>query len=204
VLYQAFSGRELQITLLDARAGSPPTAAEMLSRLADRDLGESVHTLLVDWERWCAELLESHLSYPLLAYYRSQHDNHSWLGALTMVLDSSALVLAGIDGVPAAQARLTFAMARHVAVDLSQIFVTAPRFEADRLSTAGLAALRERLAARGVPLASDVQAEATLADLRRLYEPFLAALSDHLLMPLPPWLPEKGRKDAWQSTAWTD
>lgn len=204
VLYQAFSGRELQITLLDARAGSPPTAVELLARLADRDLGPSVNSTLVDWEHWCAELLESHLSYPLLAYYRSQHDNHSWLAALTMVLDASALVIAGIDGVQPAQARLTFAMARHTAVDLGQVFGAVPRFDADRLTSADLAGLCARLAERGVILASDDEAAAALSDLRRLYEPFLVSLSDHLLMPLPPWLPETGRMDAWQSTAWMD
>jgi Ion channel len=200
VLYQAFSARELQITLLDARAGSPPTAVELLSRLGDDERGATLHTLLVDWEHWCAELLESHLSYPLLAYYRSQHDNHSWLAALTMVLDASALVISGIDGIPAGQTRLTFAMARHTAVDLSQIFVTSPRFDADRLSAGELLILRERLAARGISLAEET--EVAIADLRRLYEPYLVALSDHLLMPLPPWLSESGRMDAWQSTAW--
>lgn len=202
VLYQAFSARELQISLLDARAGSPPTAAEMFARLPEEERTRFLQSLLVDWEHWCAELLESHLSYPLLAYYRSQHDNHSWLGALTMVLDASALVMTGIEGAPGGQARLTFAMARHTAVDLSQMFVTSPRFDGNRLSAAEFASLRERLAAGGVYLASGEDAEVALAELRRLYEPFIVALSDHLLMPLPPWVPESGRPDAWQSTGW--
>src|SRR5262249_39624477 len=74
VVYQACSRREITISLLDARAGSPPTAGELLRRLgAARELA-AAGPLLAEWERWAAELLESHLSYPVLRYYRSQHD----------------------------------------------------------------------------------------------------------------------------------
>jgi hypothetical protein len=71
ILYQAFSRREASISLLDARAGSPPSAGELLRRHG-QDMPE-LGQLLYDWERWSAELLESHLSYPVLAYFRSQH-----------------------------------------------------------------------------------------------------------------------------------
>src|SRR5207237_6010655 len=98
VLYQAFSRRELNISLLDARAGSPSTAAELLRRHFDGDQFVELAAYLRDWERWSAELLESHLSYPVLAYYRSHHTNQSWLGALTTSLDASALVIVGGQG----------------------------------------------------------------------------------------------------------
>jgi len=96
VLYQAFSRREITISLLDARAGSPPTAGELLRRLAVGRGTAGVVPLLVEWERWSAELLESHLSFPVLSYYRSQHDNQSWVGALTAILDTSALLIAAV------------------------------------------------------------------------------------------------------------
>jgi hypothetical protein len=120
ILYQAFSGREVSISLLDARAGSPPTAGELLRRHGNdrRELGQ----LLYDWERWSAELLETHLSYPVLAYFRSQHTNQSWLAALTAILDTCALIMAGMNDGPTRQAQLTFAMARHAVADLAQIF----------------------------------------------------------------------------------
>src|SRR5439155_22732943 len=126
VIYQSFSRREVVISMLDARAGSPPTAAELLRRHAADHTLDALDALLRDWEHWSAELLESHLSYPVLAYFRSQHDNQSWLGALTTVLDTCALVMVGIDGVSVWQARLTFAIARHAVVDIAQIFRTAP------------------------------------------------------------------------------
>src|SRR5579871_6066740 len=98
VIYQQFSRREANISLLDARAGSPPTAGELLRRHAYQDGMEALRDLLADWERWAAELMESHLSYPVLCYYRSQHNNQSWLGALTAILDTCALVIVGVEG----------------------------------------------------------------------------------------------------------
>src|SRR5262245_45889785 len=120
VIYQAFSRRESSISLLDARAGSPPSAAELLRRHGQNI--QELEQLLRDWERWSADLMESHLSYPVLCFYRSQHDNQSWLTALTAILDASALAMVGIDGASRRQALLTFAMARHAVVDLAQIF----------------------------------------------------------------------------------
>src|SRR5262249_46157166 len=95
VLSQAFSRREATISLLDARAGSPPAAGEFLLRLARGGGVASLDGFLAEWERWAAELLESHLSFPPLAYYRSQHANQSWLAALAAALDASAFVLVG-------------------------------------------------------------------------------------------------------------
>src|ERR1700723_3867651 len=122
VLYQTFSRREVSVALLDARAGSPPNAAELLRRHGFEGGQEALVVLLVEWERWSAEILESHISYPILCYYRSQHDNQSWLSALTAVLDSCALLISVVPGVASRQAQLTFAMARHALVDLGHVF----------------------------------------------------------------------------------
>ncbi len=204
VLYQAFSQREINVSLLDARAGSPPSAVELLHRHAGSDLESSLAHLLREWERWSAELLESHLSYPLLAYYRSQHERQSWLAGLTTILDVSALIIVGIDGVPSRPARLAFAMARHAAADLSQILATRPRPGDSRLlSAAELAQLRTLLARDGLMLREGPAADRRLTRLRQMYEPFVAALADRLLMPLPPWLPAPGARDDWQITAWS-
>jgi hypothetical protein len=201
VIYQAFSRREVIISMLDARAGSPPTAAELLRRHVEDGTLESLNSLLRDWEEWSAELLESHLSYPVLAYFRSQHDNQSWLGALTTILDASALVLAGMKGQAFRQARLTFAMARHTVVDLSQVLNTSPDFEAsDRLDADGLQRLHDALRLGGLDL-DDPEGQ-RLARFRRMYEPYVHALSRYLQMSLPPWTAAPAQKDNWQTTAW--
>jgi hypothetical protein len=202
VIYQAFSRREVNISLLDARAGSPPTAAELLRRHRGPGGLEALERLLHEWEQWAAELLESHLSYPVLAYFRSQHKNESWLTALTTVLDTSALLIVGVSGGCARQARLTFAMARHALVDLAQVFGTPPAATRERLPADALAALRADLAAAGLPLAGGGAPEARLAELRSTYEPYAAALSAYLLLSLPPWRPAEARPDNWQTSAW--
>src|SRR5271168_89017 len=122
VLYQAFSRREVSVALLDSRAGSPPNAAELFRRHAFEGGHEALTALLAEWERWAAELLESHISYPILCYYRSQHDTQSWLSALVSILDTCALLIAVIEGTHSRQAQLTFVMARHALVDLGNVF----------------------------------------------------------------------------------
>src|SRR5450432_1385532 len=142
-IYGSFSKREVDISLLDSRAGTPPTAGELLRRHAYEGGRDAMHTLLKDWELWSAELMESHLSYPVLAFFRSQHDNQSWVAALTAILDACALLKVGIEGACERQAKLTFAIARHAVVDLSQVFGTPPHpVPHDRLPNEDLRIIR--------------------------------------------------------------
>lgn len=201
VLYQAFSRREVEISLLDERAGSPPSAVELLRRHSDGDPNQLVNDILRSWERWSAELLESHLSYPLLGYFRSQHDNQSWLAALTTILDTCAIVLAGIENVTDRNARLTFAMARHAVVDLSQVFDTPPDYKTQRLSKDDHYVIRRRLLDAGFDIREGPEVAERFAELRSLYEPFVVSLSRHLLCPLPEWVPAAERSDNWQTFA---
>ncbi len=202
-IYSAFGTRETNITLLDARAGTPPTAGELLRRHSFPEGLDALADLLGDWERWSAELLESHLSYPVLAYFRSQHDNQSWINSLTAILDTCALAIAGIEGACAKQAELTFAISRHAIVDLAQVFSAAPRaLPQDRLPAEDLHRLRDTLASHGMKLLATPQADKKLAELRLMYEPYVYALAAHLSQSLPPWIPIGKGKDNWQTTAW--
>jgi hypothetical protein len=202
VLYSAFSRREVNISLLDARAGSPPTAAEMLRRHSYKGAEHALTLLLEEWERWSAELLESHISYPLLCYFRSQHNNQSWLSALTAVLDTSALLIAGVQGHEARQAQLTFAMARHALVDLAQIFSLSPVNKApDRLPPERYEQLYSLLCQSGVSVCRDGDSMARLSEMRALYEGYAEALSEYLTMPLPPWIADQPHKDNWLAVA---
>ena len=203
VLNQSFSRREVTISLLDERAGSPPTAGEMLLRHShDRGM-EDLRQLFHEWERWSAELLETHLSYPVLGYFRSQHDNQSWLGALTAVIDASAFVIVSLEGPCERQAELTFAITRHAIVDLAQIFDCPPcESGEDRLPSTVLDSLRTTLTSADLKLRIGGDTEKRLSELRRLYEPYICSLSNHLHIAIPPWVPEPGRLDSWQTTAW--
>jgi nitrate reductase NapE component len=205
VLYQAFSRREANISLLDARAGSPSSAAELLRRHGVKKNMQELAVLLHEWERWAAELMESHVSYPVLCYFRSQHDNQSWLAALTTVLDACALVIVGVEQAPLWQARLTFAMARHAVVDIAQIFKTAPLTSdccSQRLSSEELLRLRQVLESHGTRLHDGADTEERLLELRLMYEPYVFALSEFLMMPLPPWVLGPNAIDNWKTSAW--
>lgn len=201
VLYGAFSRREVTISMLDARAGSPPTAAELLRRHAFEGGSEALNLLLVEWERWSAELLESHISYPQLCYFRSQHSNQSWLAALTAVLDTCALLIAGVQDHAARQAQLTFAMARHALADLAQVFLLQPvRGGEDRLPPERFDMLYQRLCASGVRVCRDGDSMQRLTKMRSLYEGQAAALGRYFRMPLPPWVAGDAQGN-WTSVA---
>lgn len=202
VLYSAFSRREVNISLLDARAGSPPTAAELMRRHSYEGGERALSLLLVEWERWSAELLESHISYQLLCYFRSQHSNQSWISAMTAILDTSALLISGVQGHEARQAQLTFAMARHALVDLSQIFSLKPVTDApDRLPHDRYDRLYGMLCQSGIRVCGDGHSYERLREMRFLYEGYAEALSNYLCMPLPPWIAETPRKDNWLTVA---
>lgn len=208
VVYASFSRREIQVSMLDARAGSPPTATELLVRLAGRSDGPAIEQIVLDgvlrdWERWAAELLESHISYPVLSFFRSQHSNQSWVGALTTMLDVTSLVLTGIEGVHPGQAKLTFAMARHAAVDLAQV-VNAhyDPLAPDRLTDETFDALREALRSAGLNLRASEEARQKLGRLRSMYEPYVHSTGRNLMFTLPPWRQSEKTRDNWQAGPW--
>lgn len=204
VLYQAFSRRELMISLMDARMGSPPSAGKFLLRVAQARQVQAVDPFLAELERWAAELLESHLSFAVLIFYRSQHDNQSWLATLTAILDTCALLIAGVETANLYQAQLTFAIARHAAVDLALVLRTPPIFgDSGRFSADHWRRLKVQLEEAGMHVREGPAAEQKLAKLRNMYEPFVAALSNWLRYDLPEVFPEKTAVDNWQTSAWT-
>lgn len=202
VLYGAFSRREVNIALLDARAGSPPTAFELIKRHSFEGGTIALVALLEEWERWSAELLESHISYPLLCLFRSQHTAQSWLGALTAILDTCALLIASSQEHSARQAQLTFAMSRHALVDLSQVLSAKPiASPTDRLPPERFQMIYDRLCSAGVRVCRDNESGVRLNELRQLYEGYAEALSRYLEMPLPPFFNEHPKKDNWLTVA---
>ncbi|HEX3319371.1 MAG TPA: potassium channel family protein [Terriglobales bacterium] len=203
VIYSSFSTRETEIGLLDARAGSPPTAVELLSRLGCCPDQTVLDDIFSGWERWCSDLLASHISYPVLCFFRSQHGNQSWLAALTVMLDTTALVIAGVNNIRPEQAKLTFAMARHAAVDLSQLVnarydgAAPPRLDAERFRQ-----LQQKLAVAGLTFQNSTAAQEKIGKLRDFYEPYLDGLSRRLYLDVPPWMTDEQKKDNWRTGPW--
>jgi hypothetical protein len=208
VFYSAFSRREQTILLLDSKAGSDPTACEILRRHAAAGCLDELPTLLKDWEGFAAQLLENFLSYPILAYYRSQHDDQSWLNSMTSVMDACAICMTLYpDDGPFAkkirfQARATFAMARHVMVDFAYVIRCDPMKPPDRLPPLKLDVLTRLVEKCGVTLHQDADSLARFQETRALYEPFNAGLSNRLKMDLPEWVAPEHLPDNWETSAW--
>jgi hypothetical protein len=208
VLYSAFSAREMEVALLDARAGSPPTAGELLLRHHFEGGIQALTELLAEWERWSATMLETHISYPILCYYRSQHDNQSWLSALTAILDACALLITAVEGPVQRQAQLTFAIGRHVLVDIGHVF---HRENAElrlrnqpftRLNDEEFDRLSSLLREGGISLCCDPNVRSRLDALRMLYEPHACAMAHYLRLDLPRWtppVPNAAKPDIWTS-----
>ena len=209
VLYGAFSQREVQVALLDARAGSPPTATELLVRHSFDGGPQTLRVLLGEWERWNAEMLETHISYPILCYYRSQHDNQSWLAALTSILDTCSVILATLDSRETRQAQLTFAIGRHVLVDLVHVFHLEEAEQRlreaplTRLPAEELRRMCEALRDTGFAPCANLRGGENLKrleGLRRLYEPTACALAEYLRLSVPHWVapaPARPKQDTW-------
>ena len=185
-LYSAFSQREVNISLLDARAGSPPTAGELLRRHGRGRIQDGLGEYLQEWEIWSAQLMETHLSYPILCFFRSQHDNQSWLAAFTAILDVCALLIAYGEGETKWRAQLTFAMCRHAVADLSEIMRIPRHAHPPRLPADDLPLARALLVDCGVVDCSE-GGDAKLRELEALYEPYLHGLSRLLCVALPSW-----------------
>ena len=211
VLYGAVSRRELKIVMLDSKAGSNPTATELLCRYASFGVLPDLHALLYDWEKGSAEMLESFLAYPMVAYYRSQHDDQSWLESLTAVMDACVLIEAYL---PVSeqwqrslkfQAKSTFAMARHVIVDLAYVISQPPLKSLPlRLSSEAKSEMLRRITESGFPVTISDDAHARFLELRKLYEPFVAALAIDMLLHIPEWIQWSPGPDNWQTSAWDE
>lgn len=202
-LYQAFSRREVAVSQLDPRAGSPPTAGTLLLQAAERGRWEQLNRYLAEWETWTAELMETHLAYPVLGYFRSQHLNQNWLASLTAVVDACAFVISSAEDQGDEGAILTFAIGRHALADLAHVFrVRLLDADHERLSRRQFDELHSRVAASGVALVAAEDAWPHLEKLRRAYEPYARGLAAQLALNLPNWMPTGEVEKNWRLAEW--
>lgn len=185
VLYQHFSRRDYQLIDLSLRTGTPPTAAALLEWHVAAGGQAALNPWLRDWELWASELIESHSAYPMLSFYRSQHSDHSWLGALVVVLDTCAMLIAGArDGGPP-QAAATFEAARRVLGVVTASLQVVPRSAAHGEYAADFTVRETRGLVVLLPgWEGDKAAEACMARLRGAYMPSVIALADYLMLPM--------------------
>ena len=119
-LYGSYQRREIDVVTLQATAGAPPSAVALLEAYARLDLVDRLPEFFIGWQRWSAEVLDTHVAYPLLGFFRSSHDNLSWISSLGTVLDASCLVITTINGIPRGEAELARRVGSHLVEDVSQ------------------------------------------------------------------------------------
>ena len=189
-LYGSFQRREVLVTTLDARAGAPPSGVALLETSQRTALMDDLPALFGDWERWAAEVLDSHVAFPILCYFRSSHDNESWVGSLGAMLDAAVLILTTVEGQPRGRAEMLLGIGVHLVEDVSSFFgftndgkVGVERAEYD--------AARARLEAAGFALESPEIGWILFAQIRARYASRLNELATFWMTPPTLWIGDR-------------
>jgi hypothetical protein len=186
-LYGSFQRREVLVTTLDARAGAPPSGVALLETSQRTALLEDLPALFSEWERWAAEVLDSHVAFPILCYFRSSHDNESWVGSLGAMLDAAVLVLTTVEGLPRGRAEMLLGIGVHLVEDVSSFF----GFSNDGRVGVGRAeyeAARVRLEEAGFTLESPDIGWILFAQMRARYASRLNDLANFWMTPPTLWI----------------
>jgi hypothetical protein len=121
-LYASFQRREESVVALDAMAGAPPSGVQILETAAELGMRDKLGSTFEEWRGWSAAVLESHLAYPVLFYFRSSHDNEAWLNSFGAVMDAAALVVSTVDGEAKGSAKMMLTIGNHLVEDMAWFF----------------------------------------------------------------------------------
>jgi hypothetical protein len=197
-MYSAFSRREQAVNLLEVRAGSPPSAIQMILRFHRIHGLERLNDYWVEWETWFADVEESHTVLPALVFFRSPRPQNSWVVAAGTVLDSAALTVSAVDIPLSASAQLSiragFLALRRIADYFDITYPSDPHFPKDpiTISRAEFDQALITLSEAGVPLKPDQElAWAAFCGWRVNYDAVLLALCSLTMAPSAPWTSDR-------------
>src|SRR3954452_5836925 len=204
-IYSSFSRRELQVSLIEVGADSPPSPIVMITRMHRLHGLSALHDMWEQWERWFAELEETHSSLPVLVFYRSQQPSQSWVNAAGAIMDAAAIVRSAVDVPLDVQADLAI-RAGYLALRRITAFFRIP-FDPHPSPGDPISIDRERferaldvLAEAGVPIIADRdQAWRDFAGWRVNYDGVLRSLERLTMAPTPWW--ERPMRSAWETDA---
>ncbi len=192
-MYSAFQRRESAVSLLEVRAGDPPSAVEMLLRF-NRIRGlNQLHETWQSWENWFIDLQESHTSLSMLVFFRSPQPEHSWVTASGTILDAAALTLSTLDIPHDFQADLClrsgYLALRHIADFFKVPYNTNPHAgDPISITRAEFDQAYDQLAAQDLPVKINRdQAWRDYAGWRVNYDQVLLALAELTMAPQAPW-----------------
>jgi len=189
-LYGSFRSREESVVALDALAGAPPSAVQLLETAAQHHMDGALKDTFDEWRRWSAMVLESHLAYPLLVYFRSSHDNEAWINSFGAVMDAAVLILSSSDHPSKGAAKLMFTVGNHLVEDLT--WVLRIKTENDPIiERAEYAAAIARLKAAGIPVNDGDAAWEHFATYRSKYASAVNQMATSLLAPPAQWVGDR-------------
>ncbi len=189
-LFAAFQRRETAVVALDALAGAPPTGINLLETCAKHDMPDELVRTFDEWRGWTVDVLESHLSYPVLMYFRSSHDNEAWPNSFTAVMDAASLVLSVVEGGPTGQAMLMHKVGTHLIEDMGRYYRRSGR-AVPELDDEEFRAACDRLRRAGYRVRDSAAAGERFSELRSAYAPWIERLAVILAIPPAPWVGER-------------
>jgi hypothetical protein len=190
-IFGSFQQRETFVVTIAARAGTPPSGVNLLAIAGYSCTSDDLGPLMIDAQRWAAAVMESHLAYPMLAFFRSSHDDQSWVGTLGTLLDSATLLMTTIEGMKDGQARIFYNVGRHATRDLSRYFQIGFEKESVGIERAEFDHACDRLAAAGYRLHDRDEAWQRFAGLRASYASTLNELARFFEIPPLQWIGDR-------------
>lgn len=190
-IFGSFQNRETFVVSVAARAGTPSSGVNLLAIAGYSRTKDDLSVLMIDAQRWAAAVMESHLAYPVLAFFRSSHDEESWVGTLGTLLDAATLLMTTVDGVRDGQARIFYNVGRHAARDLARYFRVGDSEESAGIERAEFEHACDRLAAAGYTLHDRDESWKQFAVLRSGYANRLNALAAFFQIPPLQWIGDR-------------
>ncbi|PZR63217.1 MAG: hypothetical protein DLM71_04685 [Chloroflexi bacterium] len=194
-LYDSFQKREVLVVRLEARAGAPPSGVALLETYGSPGRRDALGDFFLAWEAWAAEVLDTHVAYPILAYFRSSHDNVSWVSSVGAVLDASALVLTTVSDGPSGEAQMVQRLGQHFVEDLANFFGW-PADRSPAVERHEFDAARQRLLAAGYRCRDADEAWLQFQTLRSAYAARLNAMASFWVTPPAMWIGDRSARHA--------
>ncbi|HEY1653968.1 MAG TPA: potassium channel family protein [Candidatus Tumulicola sp.] len=191
-LFGSFQTRETFVVMLGARTGTPPSGVDLLAIAGYSATTANLDLLLLESQRWTAQIMESHLAYPVLAYFRSSHDYQSWIGTLGTLLDAATLLITTIDGARNGEARIFYNLGRHATHDLSKHLAARSDAPSAGIERHEFEAACDRLAQAGYVLHERGAAWERFSAMRATYAPQINALAQFFQIPPLQWIGDRG------------
>jgi hypothetical protein len=190
-IFGSFQRRETFVVTVAARAGTPPSGVNLLAIAGYSMTRDDLPSLMIDAQHWCALVMESHLAYPVLAFFRSSHDDQSWIGTLGTLLDAATLLMTTVAGAKDGQARIMYNVGRHATRDLAVYFQAGSENMAVGIERSEFDQACDRLVAAGYELQDRDEAWVRFSDLRATYASHLNELARLFAIPPIAWVGDR-------------